>query len=95
MCAVHRDLGLRRPGDRGVRHQFGNAIRVDGKLTKRMFELMVLIVARHGRRTRVVLFFFFFVFWHEDRPCKGRAYARRVEALRTPEPGIFCAPTSS
>ncbi len=28
-------------------NQFGNALRVNGKLEKRLFELMVLIVARH------------------------------------------------
>src|SRR3979490_2932956 len=40
-------IWLRTPAIAERGNQFGNAIRVAGKLDKRLFELMVLIVARH------------------------------------------------
>jgi 4-carboxymuconolactone decarboxylase len=40
-------IWLRTPAIADRANQFGNAIRVAGKLDKRLFELMVLIVARH------------------------------------------------
>jgi len=40
-------IWLRAPTIADRANQFGNAIRVAGKLDKRLFELMVLIVARH------------------------------------------------
>ncbi len=40
-------IWLRTPAIAERANQFGNAIRVAGKLDKRLFELMVLIVARH------------------------------------------------
>lgn len=40
-------IWLRNPDLADPANQFGNALRVHGKLEKRLFELMVLIVARH------------------------------------------------
>src|SRR3972149_8409674 len=40
-------IWLRNPDLADRANQFGNALRVHGKLEKRLFELMVLIVARH------------------------------------------------
>jgi 4-carboxymuconolactone decarboxylase len=40
-------IWLRNPELADCANQFGNALRVQGKLERRLFELMVLIVARH------------------------------------------------
>jgi 4-carboxymuconolactone decarboxylase len=40
-------IWLRNPDLADRANQFGNALRIHGKLEKRLFELMVLIVARH------------------------------------------------
>jgi 4-carboxymuconolactone decarboxylase len=40
-------IWLRNPEIADRANQFGNALRVGGKLDKRLFELMVLVVARH------------------------------------------------
>ena len=40
-------IWLRNPELADSANQFGNALRMQGKLEKRLFELMVLIVARH------------------------------------------------
>lgn len=40
-------LWIRNPDLADRANQFGNALRVHGKLEKRLFELMVLLVARH------------------------------------------------
>lgn len=40
-------LWLRQPALADRANQFGNALRLNGKLDKRLFELMVLTVARH------------------------------------------------
>ena len=40
-------IWLRNPELAGQANQFGNAFRLSGKLDKRLFELMVLVVARH------------------------------------------------
>jgi 4-carboxymuconolactone decarboxylase len=38
---------LRRPEIAARANEFGNALRLDGKLDKRLFELAVLVIARH------------------------------------------------
>ena len=38
---------LRTPGIAEAANRFGNALRLDGKLDKRLFELAILVVARH------------------------------------------------
>jgi 4-carboxymuconolactone decarboxylase len=40
-------IWLRNPEIADLANQFGNSLRLRGKLDKRLFELMVLIVARH------------------------------------------------
>ena len=40
-------IWLRTPAVAERANQFGNALRLDGRLDRRLFELMVLIVARH------------------------------------------------
>ena len=68
-------IWLRTPAIAERANQFGNAIRVAGKLDKRLFELMVLIVARHWSAP-------YEWFAHEDQALKEGVSPAVVEALR-------------
>jgi 4-carboxymuconolactone decarboxylase len=68
-------IWLRTPAIAERANQFGNAIRVAGKLDKRLFELMVLIVARHWSAP-------YEWFAHEDQALKEGVSPVVVEALR-------------
>jgi 4-carboxymuconolactone decarboxylase len=68
-------IWLRTPAIADRANQFGNAIRVAGKLDKRLFELMVLIVARHWSAP-------YEWFAHEHQALKEGVAPAVVEALR-------------
>jgi 4-carboxymuconolactone decarboxylase len=68
-------IWLRTPAIADRANQFGNAIRVAGKLDKRLFELMVLIVARHWSAQ-------YEWFAHQDQALKEGVSPAVVEAIR-------------
>jgi 4-carboxymuconolactone decarboxylase len=68
-------IWLRTPTIADHANQFGNAIRVAGKLDKRLFELMVLIVARHWSAQ-------YEWFAHEDQALANGVAPAVVEAIR-------------
>jgi len=68
-------IWLRTPAIADRANAFGNAIRVAGKLDKRLFELMVLIVARHWSAQ-------YEWFAHEDQALANGVSPAVVEALR-------------
>lgn len=68
-------IWLRTPAIADSANQFGNAIRVAGKLDKRLFELMVLIVARHWSAQ-------YEWFAHEDQALANGIAPDVVEAIR-------------
>lgn len=68
-------IWLRTPVIADRANQFGNAIRVAGKLDKRLFELMVLIVARHWSAP-------YEWFAHEGQALKEGVSPAVVEAIR-------------
>ena len=61
-------IWLRNPQLADQANQFGNAFRLSGKLDKRLFELMVLVVARHWSAQ-------YEWFVHEKNGLAGRAHA--------------------
>jgi 4-carboxymuconolactone decarboxylase len=68
-------IWLRLPEVADQANQFGNALRLHGKLEKRLFELMVLIVARHWSAQ-------YEWFAHEKAALKTGISAEIVESLR-------------
>jgi 4-carboxymuconolactone decarboxylase len=63
-------------------NQFGNALRVHSKLDKRLFELMVLVVARHWSAQ-------YEWFAHEKSALKEGLSSEVVEAIRNRHPPEF------
>lgn len=63
-------------------NQFGNALRVHSKLEKRLFELMVLVVARHWSAQ-------YEWFAHEKSALKEGLSSEVVEAIRRRRPPEF------
>ncbi|CAN0496743.1 unnamed protein product, partial [Phaeothamnion confervicola] len=68
-------LWLRRPEIAERANAFGNALRADGRIDKRLFELMVLIVARHWSAQ-------YAWFAHERHALKAGLPAEIIEAIR-------------
>lgn len=68
-------IWLRSPALADRANQFGNALRVNGKLEKRLFELMVLVVARHWSAQ-------YEWFVHETAALKAGLSPEVVEAVR-------------
>ncbi len=77
-------IWLRNPAVADRANQFGNALRLHGKLEKRLFELMVLVVARHwGAQYE----------WHahEKQALANGIPAAVVEAIREHRQPVFAA----
>jgi 4-carboxymuconolactone decarboxylase len=68
-------IWLRNPDIADKANQFGNSLRVNGKLDKRLFELMVLVIARHWSAQ-------YEWYAHEQQALKCGISADVVEALR-------------
>ena len=68
-------IWLRHPALADRANQFGNALRLDGKLDKRLFELMVLIVARRWSAQ-------YEWFAHEQAGLQAGLLPEVVEAIR-------------
>lgn len=68
-------IWLRLPRIADQANQFGNALRRDGKLDRRLFELMVLVVARHWSAQ-------YEWFAHEPNALRAGLSAEVVEAIR-------------
>jgi 4-carboxymuconolactone decarboxylase len=68
-------LWIRNPALADAANQFGNALRLHGKLEKRLFELTVLIVARHWSAQ-------YEWYAHEQAALKAGLSAEVVEAIR-------------
>jgi 4-carboxymuconolactone decarboxylase len=66
---------LRRPEIAARANEFGNALRLDGKLDKRLFELTVLVIARHWSAQ-------YEWFVHEDAARKVGVDEAIIEAIR-------------
>jgi 4-carboxymuconolactone decarboxylase len=66
---------MRRPEIADRANQFGNALRIAGKLDKRLFELMVLVIARHWSAQ-------YEWFVHEDAARKAGLDDGIIEAIR-------------
>jgi 4-carboxymuconolactone decarboxylase len=69
-------IWLRNPQLADQANQFGNAFRLSGKLDKRLFELMVLIVARHWSAQ-------YEWFVHEKNALESGLTQTVVDAIRT------------
>jgi 4-carboxymuconolactone decarboxylase len=69
-------IWLRNPELADQANQFGNAFRLTGKLDKRLFELMVLVVARHWSAQ-------YEWFVHEKNGLEAGLTQAVVEAIRT------------
>jgi len=68
-------IWLRKPEIADKANQFGNAVRANGALDKRLFELMVLVVARHWNAQ-------YEWFAHEKQALKAGVSSDVVEAIR-------------
>ena len=68
-------IWLRTPAIADRANQFGNALRLEGKLDRRLFELMVLIVARHWTAQ-------YEWYAHESQALSSGVFAEVVEAIR-------------
>ena len=68
-------IWLRKPEIADKANQFGNAVRANGTLDKRLFELMVLVVARHWNAQ-------YEWFAHEKQALKVGVASHVVEAIR-------------
>ena len=68
-------IWLRTPAVAERANQFGNALRLDGRLDRRLFELMVLIVARHWSAQ-------YEWFAHEQAALQAGLSPEVVEAIR-------------
>ena len=69
-------IWLRQPAIADVANNFGNAVRLHGKLDKRLFELMTIVVARHWGAQ-------YEWFVHVDAGRKAGLTDEAIEALRT------------
>lgn len=69
-------IWLRNPEIADRANQFGNVLRVGGKLDKRLFELMVLVVARHWSAQ-------YEWFVHEKNAIEAGLAQNVVDAIRT------------
>ena len=69
-------LWIRNPEIADRASQFGNLLRLHGKLDKRLFELMVLVIARHWSAQ-------YEWFTHEKAALKAGISAENVEAIRS------------
>jgi 4-carboxymuconolactone decarboxylase len=69
-------LWVRLPQIADVANRFGNALRLDGKLDRRLFELIVLVIARHWNAQ-------YEWFVHEPAALKAGLAAGIVDAIRT------------
>jgi 4-carboxymuconolactone decarboxylase len=68
-------LWIRLPQIADAANRFGNALRLDGKLDRRLFELMVLVIARHWNAQ-------YEWFVHEPAALKAGLDQRIVAAIR-------------
>jgi 4-carboxymuconolactone decarboxylase len=75
-------IWMRTPEIADKANQFGNALRVSGLLDRRLFELMVLIVARHWSAQ-------YEWFAHEPAALKAGLAPEIVEAIRRRQPPGF------
>jgi 4-carboxymuconolactone decarboxylase len=75
-------LWIRNPALAERANQFGNVLRLHGKLDKRLFELTVLIVARHWSAQ-------YEWYTHERAALKAGLSAEVVEAIREKKPPEF------
>ncbi len=75
-------IWMRNPGIAEKANLFGNELRIAGKLDKRLFELMVLTVARHWSAQ-------YEWFAHEKAALEAGLPAAIVEAVRNREPPPF------
>jgi 4-carboxymuconolactone decarboxylase len=69
-------IWLRQPAIADVANRFGNAVRLHGKLDKRLFELMTIVVARHWGAQ-------YEWFVHAEAARKAGVGDQAIEALRT------------
>ena len=75
-------LWIRNPSLAERASQFGNALRLHGKLERRLFELAVLVVARHWSAQ-------YEWYTHERSALKAGLSGEVVEAIRTGKPPEF------
>jgi len=75
-------IWLRNPGIADAANRFGNELRLAGKLDKRLFELITLVVARHWSAQ-------YEWFAHEKAALDSGVPPEIVEALRTRQPPDF------
>jgi 4-carboxymuconolactone decarboxylase len=75
-------IWLRQPELADRANQFGNALRLNGKLEKRLFELMVLLVARHWSAQ-------YEWFAHETAALTAGVAREVVEAIRARQRPVF------
>lgn len=68
-------IWLRKPELADAANRFGNVLRLHGKLDKRLFELMVLVIARHWSAQ-------YEWFAHEEKAVKNGVSPVVVEAIR-------------
>ncbi len=68
-------IWLRKPELADAANRFGNMLRLEGKLDKRLFELMVLVIARHWSAQ-------YEWFAHEGNALKNGISPEAVEAIR-------------
>ena len=68
-------IWLRQPVIADAANRFGNALRLEGKLDKRLFELMVLVIARHWSAQ-------YEWFAHEDAARQAGLPSAVIEAVR-------------
>ena len=78
-------LWIRNPVLADRASQFGNALRLHGRLEKRLFELMVLLVARHWSAQ-------YEWFTHERAALKAGISTEIVDAIRSGQPPAFERP---
>jgi 4-carboxymuconolactone decarboxylase len=69
-------IWLRQPAIADVANRFGNAVRLHGKLDKRLFELMTIVVARHWGAQ-------YEWFVHVEAARKAGVTDAAIEAIRT------------
>lgn len=78
-------LWIRNPELADLASRFGNSLRLHGRLEKRLFELTVLLVARHWSAQ-------YEWFTHERAALKAGISAENVDAIRLGEPPVFERP---
>ena len=75
-------IWLRQPAVADVANRFGNAVRLHGKLDKRLFELMTIVVARHWGAQ-------YEWFVHVQAARKAGVSDEAIEALRNKQMPVF------